>query len=53
MNIPSPKEKGPANWLGLLVRFAPNKRIVARVGTVLLSLVLRELFRWLFDVMRE
>ena len=43
MNIPSPKEKGPANWLGLLKRFATDKRTLTRVGVIASSFALREL----------
>jgi hypothetical protein len=53
MNIPSPKEKGPANWLGLLVRFATSKRILTRVGVIASSIALRELLRWLLHMIRN
>ena len=53
MQNPSPNGKVPAVGPGLIASFAPNKRTLARVGVVLLSLVLRELLRWLFNVMRN
>lgn len=52
MQNPSPNGKDPAVRPGLTARFAPTKRILARVGVVLLSLVLRELLRWLLNVVR-
>jgi hypothetical protein len=53
MQNPSPNGKDPAVGPGLIARFAPNKQTLARVGVVLLSLVLRELLRWLINVMRN
>ena len=41
MNIPSPNEEGPANWLGLLVRFATDKRTLTRAGVIASSFALR------------
>jgi hypothetical protein len=38
MNIPSPKEKDPAKWLGLLKRFAQHKRTLTRVGVIASSI---------------
>jgi len=53
MNIPSPEEKGPANWLGLLVRFALSKRTLTRAGVIASSIALRELLRWLLHMIRN
>jgi len=53
MNIPLPEEKGPAKWLGLLKRFALDKRILTRVGVIASSIALRELLRWLLHMIRN
>jgi hypothetical protein len=53
MRNPLLKRKDPAVGPGQTNRFALSKRIVARVGAVLLSVALRELFRWLLNVMRD
>ena len=53
MNIPSPNEEGPANWLGHLKRFAKDKRILTRAGVIASSFALRELLRWLLHMIRS
>ena len=50
---PSPKEEGPANWLGHLKRFATERQILTRAGVIASSFALRELLRWLLHLIRD